>query len=166
MIFDFITKAKEMFYSNAESKMKADNVQDALDEVNEKANNCYTKTETNALFTSEYETNIVKKTTDAGMPTTPICVGIEGTRRAGWGHITFSDKPIKSLEANVWVTVARLKEEYRPKHSIPFTWFYGGSISIGYLYTDGQIRIYPMVIIDLTEGLAININVVYPLMGG
>lgn len=163
MVLEFITKAKKLFYNNTKSRMKADNVQDALDEVNTKANNCYTKEQTNAFFASEYETGIVKMQTTAGKPITPICPEIEGTRRAGWGHITFSGKPTKSLTANAWVRVAELKEEYLPKHSIPFTWFYGDSVSIGYIFTTGAVRIYPAAMIDLAQNLQINIDVAYPL---
>lgn len=107
----------------------------------------YIDDEFNSLFNSDY-----KKASD----TTSLshCPAMY-TKRSGWVHVVYTGNPVKMLSANEWTVVTKLPEGYRPVCNIPFVWNYGTYTFIGYVYTNGNIVVYP------TELIASNYQVVF-----
>ncbi len=82
------------------------------------------------------------------------------TKIAGWVHVVYTGDVVRTLPANIWTTVTVLPAGYRPKCNIPFTWNYGSSVYIGYVYTNGNIALYPTDIVSLNYQVTFNVS--YP----
>lgn len=86
-------------------------------------------------------------------------VGYAG--KAGWTMVFCTSAPTSTIPANTWSVLATLDIRYAPKYNIPFVGSYGSYTFIGYVYTNGNIVIYPTYEIS-TNGNAICFNVSYP----
>lgn len=149
MLFNIPTKAKEIFYRNKNSKLKAENVQAAIDELKEENDKASVSIET-ILASPTW-----KKVT-AGI------VQIIITKKAGETRIICSSAPGVGIAENTWTIIGTIDPEYRPAINIPFIGSYGTVMFIGYVYTNGNIIVYSPIAIT-TTGNAMCINVSYPV---
>lgn len=166
MIFNLITKAKELFYNNSTSKLSAKNVQAAIDELKSKNDEVntnltthktstdhdsryYTKAQTNALLTSNFGT-------------VSSVVDVNYTKRSGFVFAMCQNAPSSSISANIWNVIANIPSGYRPKYNVPFVGNFGSYVFIGYFYTNGNIVIYPTQELP-TGGNGICFNISYPV---
>lgn len=89
--------------------------------------------------------------------------GVTYAERAGWTMLICASTPISTIPANTWSILANIPadSQCRPKYNIPFVGTFGSYTFIGYVYTNGNIVIYPSFEIA-TGGNAICFNVSYP----
>lgn len=149
MLFNIPTKAKEIFYRNKNSKLKAENVQAAIDELKEE----------NDKVSASIETILASPTWKK------VATGIVQmiiTKKAGETHIICSSTPGVGITENIWTIIGTIDPEYRPVTNIPFIGSYGTVMFIGYVYTNGNIVVYSPIAIT-TTGNAMCINVSYPV---
>ncbi|MGN0352382.1 MAG: hypothetical protein ACI4ES_12080 [Roseburia sp.] len=110
----------------------------------------YTKTQTDDFFKSSFSTVTSK-------------VGVAYTKRAGWVFAFCTGAPSSAIPANVWTVIATMPSGYRPADNIPFVGNFGSVFFIGYVYTNGNIVIYPTQELP-TGSNAICFNISYPVV--